>query len=267
MYVSIHRTLHLRASLCSSLVVTLLRRSPLSVMLWQDVKLAPQRVGYVAHYDLFAAAPLLRRDITVPPCVPLFSQQFIVTSSRYVGSASSASLPLGRAQLAAAAQSDARRKLRHYHSILCTGTPAACELHGCWDAGAACPSSVTSDSPAAAAERVFAWFGPSGTYSPLHHDPWHNLLVQVVGRKRVRCYAPCSTPALYPFPSSHAHGTRTACSTVTDHDAACPAKYPLFAAAPSLEAELHPGDALFIPRLHWHAARALARSFSVNFWW
>lgn len=208
--------------------VTLLRRSPLSVMLWQDVKLAPQRVGYVAHYDLFAAAPLLRKDITVPPCVPLFSQRFIVTSSRYVGSASNASLPLGRAQLAAAAQSEARRKLRHYHSI----TPAACELHGCWDAGAACPSSDTSDSPAAAAERVFAWFGPSGTYSPLHHDPWHNLLVQVVGRKRVRCYAPCSTPALYPFPSSHAHGTRTACSTVTDHDAACPAKYPLFAAAP-----------------------------------
>lgn len=55
------------------------------------------------------------------------------------------------------------------------------------------------DDAAADSVATNAWYGPAGTVSPLHSDPFHNLLAQVVGTKRVRLasHADPSLPYAY----------------------------------------------------------------------
>ncbi|XP_018605209.1 lysine-specific demethylase 8 isoform X1 [Scleropages formosus] len=112
---------------------------------------------------------------------------------------------------------------------------------------------------------INAWFGPAGTVSPLHQDPQHNFLAQVVGRKYLRLYSPEDTEKLYPHQSQLLHNT----SQVPEVDVESPdvARFPEFVKARYQECVLHPGDVLFIPAQHWHYVRALDLSFSVSFWW
>ncbi|XP_077589874.1 lysine-specific demethylase 8 [Stigmatopora nigra] len=109
---------------------------------------------------------------------------------------------------------------------------------------------------------VNAWFGPAGTVSPLHQDPQHNFLAQVVGCKYIRLYSPEESDKLYPNPSPLLHNTSQV--EVENPD---PEHFPEFAKAPYLECILRPGDVLFIPIQHWHYVRSLEQSFSVSFWW
>ncbi|XP_061080466.1 lysine-specific demethylase 8 isoform X2 [Conger conger] len=147
---------------------------------------------------------------------------------------------------------------------------------------------------------INAWFGPAGTVSPLHQDPQHNFLAQVVGRKYIRLYSPEDSDKLYPHQSHLLHNTSQVHQALpvsdpiywdyntsqeyqalpvsdpiywdyntSQVDVECPdaARFPDFSKAPYQECVLQPGEVLFIPVQHWHYVRALDLSFSVSFWW
>ncbi len=101
----------------------------------------------------------------------------------------------------------------------------------------------------------FFWMGPRGTVTPFHHDLTNNLLVQVVGRKRIKLVASYDTPLM----RNHLH-----CYSEWDGNS-LPAG-PGAAQRPAvIECELGPGDALFLPVGWWHHVESLSPTIGLSF--
>ncbi|GBG93401.1 hypothetical protein CBR_g68529 [Chara braunii] len=110
---------------------------------------------------------------------------------------------------------------------------------------------------------VNAWFGPAGTVTPLHVDPYQNFLAQIVGRKYLRLYDPRYRENMYP----HGADTLVRNTSRVDLDLVDDDAFPRFKEAPFVECVLEEGEMLYMPPLWWHYVKSLSVSFSVNFFW
>ena len=110
--------------------------------------------------------------------------------------------------------------------------------------------------PASAAARLFLWFGPAGTVTPLHYDTMNVLFAQVLGRKKF---------TLIPSFQSHLVYNHVGVYSQVDCEAPDYDQFPLFRKVTRLEVVLEPGELLFIPVGWWHHVRSLDVSMSVSF--
>jgi len=110
--------------------------------------------------------------------------------------------------------------------------------------------------PVLAQSRIFLWFGPGGTVTPLHHDSMNILLAQVYGRKRVMLIPSFQTPCVY---------NRVGVYSAVDCEKPDYTRFPLFRKATRLKVLLEPGQVLFIPVGWWHHVRSMDESISLSF--
>jgi hypothetical protein len=111
------------------------------------------------------------------------------------------------------------------------------------------------------------WIG-NRTIASCHYDAPNNLACCVVGKRRFTLFPPEQIFDLYPGPLDPTPGGQAV--SVVELAAPDFERYPRFreALAAARQAEVGPGDAVFIPSMWWHHIEALSPfNTLVNYWW
>ncbi|MDW2981023.1 cupin-like domain-containing protein [Rhodanobacter sp. KK11] len=111
------------------------------------------------------------------------------------------------------------------------------------------------------------WIGNRVT-TPAHFDEYHNIACVVCGVRRFTLFAPEQVRNLYVGPLDFA--PTGAAISIARLDRPDDPRFPRLklALAEAQVAELHPGDAIYIPPLWWHHVESLQRiNALVNYWW
>ncbi|EAW07279.1 putative JmjC domain protein [Aspergillus clavatus NRRL 1] len=162
------------------------------------------QTGYMAQHDLLSQIPALRKDICIPdycyieppgpePGTPVYVKKQREREEKLAAMNAHSAPAIGHEAQTEGKANNERGTLGDEDSLL----------------------GVPSD------PIINTWIGPSWTISPLHHDPYHNILVQVVGAKYIRLYPP-HTPAsqIYPKGMEAVNSSSAANIAHTSSDAA-----------------------------------------------
>jgi hypothetical protein len=101
------------------------------------------------------------------------------------------------------------------------------------------------------------WMGSSGSATQAHYDVADNVLVQLYGSKRIRCYPPSAATALYVFPDAHPRARKSQANlddNISNNPDTQHRLFPMLRnlTPPVLDVTLHPGDVLEIPAFWFH---------------
>jgi Cupin-like domain len=111
------------------------------------------------------------------------------------------------------------------------------------------------------------WLG-NHTVTPTHFDSQHNIACAVCGTRRFTLFPPEQLPNLYVGPLDYA--PTGAAISMARLDRPDDPRYPRLrtALAAAQSADLHEGDAIYIPPLWWHHVESLEQlNALVNYWW
>jgi hypothetical protein len=111
------------------------------------------------------------------------------------------------------------------------------------------------------------WIGNKVT-APAHFDEYHNVACVVCGVRRFTLFAPEQLRNLYVGPLDFA--PTGAAIGIARLDRPDDPRFPRLkdALAEAQVADLHPGDAIYIPPMWWHHVESLAQiNALVNYWW